>query len=75
MQHPVLYRLLTKFAPLGSLLHPLVQNTALDPVRAWTATRDFPEAPPNSFRALFKAHKAGKSGASNHSNTSNGGAR
>lgn len=60
MRRPALYKLATKFAPLGSLLHPLIQGTAVDPVIAWTATRDFPEAARKSFRTQFKAHQAAK---------------
>jgi L-lactate dehydrogenase complex protein LldF len=61
MKRPALYRLATKFAPLGSLLHPLIERTAIDPVSAWTNTREFPEAPLHSFRAQFKAHQRAKS--------------
>jgi len=60
MRRPALYKLATRFAPLGSMLHPLIERTALDPVRAWTDTRDFPSAPLRSFRTQFKAHQAQK---------------
>jgi L-lactate dehydrogenase complex protein LldF len=63
MRRPALYRLATRFAPLGSLLHPLIERTALDPVRSWTDTRDFPSAPPRSFRARFKEHMSQKTAA------------
>lgn len=66
MKRPGLYRLLTKFAPLGGLLHPLVQGTDLDPVGAWTKTREFPAAPLGSFRDRFRAHRqAGANQATN----------
>jgi L-lactate dehydrogenase complex protein LldF len=64
MRRPALYRLATRFAPLGSLLHPLVEGTALDPMIAWTSTRDFPAAAPSSFRSQFQKHQAQKSGGS-----------
>ena len=70
MKRPALYRLATKFAPLGSRLHPLIERTALDRVRSWTDTRDFPEAPLQSFRAQFKAHQRAKTAGLSH-----GGAR
>ena len=60
MRRPALYKLATRLAPLGSLMHPLIERTALDPVRAWTNTRDFPTAPRRSFRARFKEHMAQK---------------
>jgi L-lactate dehydrogenase complex protein LldF len=63
MRRPALYKLATRFAPLGSLLHPLIERTALDPVSAWTDTRDFPSAPRHSFRARFKEHQTRKAAA------------
>jgi len=65
MKRPALYRLATKFAPLGSLLHPLIERTMIDPVRSWTDTREFPAAPLHSFRAQFKAHQRAQTIASN----------
>jgi ferredoxin len=38
-----------KFTPWLLELHPLVKASPLDPVAAWTKTRDFPEAPAQSF--------------------------
>lgn len=57
MRRPALYKLATKFAPLGSMLHPLVMGSKLDPMIGWTESRDFPEAPLKSFRDLYKAHR------------------
>ncbi len=71
MRRPALYKFASRFAPLGSMLHPLIERTALDPVRAWTNTRDFPSAPLRSFRAQFKAHQAQKAAAISQ----NGGAK
>ena len=58
MRQPSLYRLAIRFAPLGSLLHPLVAGSILDPFRSWTETRDFPKAASKSFRALLAEHRA-----------------
>jgi L-lactate dehydrogenase complex protein LldF len=71
MRRPKLYQMASRFAPLGSLLHPLIERTALDPVRAWTNTRDFPSAPLHSFRDRFKEHMNRKAAAI----TQTGGAR
>ncbi len=61
MNRPRLYAFATRFAPLGLALHPLVKATPLDPVRDWTKTRDFPEAPPKTFRQIWAERKeAGK---------------
>ena len=54
MNRPGLYHLATKFAPLAQQFHPLVQGTPLDPMGAWTKTRDFPEAAAQSFSAWMK---------------------
>jgi L-lactate dehydrogenase complex protein LldF len=63
MKRPALYRLATRFAPLGSMLHPFVSGSSADPLRAWTETREFPEAAPTSFQRQFQAHMAAKKGA------------
>jgi hypothetical protein len=52
--------MLTRMAPFAAKLHPLVQGTLADPVRAWTSTRDFPEPAPENFRTQFKRHQSGK---------------
>ena len=70
MRRPALYKLASRFAPLGSLLHPLIERTALDPVKAWTNTRDFPSAPLRSFRDQFKAHQREKAAALSHKGAS-----
>ena len=54
MNQPRLYAFALKFTPWLLELHPLIKATPMDPVRAWTKTRDFPEAPPKSFRALWQ---------------------
>ena len=60
MRRPRLYSMITRMAPFAAKLHPLVQGTLADPVRAWTSTRDFPEPAPENFRTQFKRHQSGK---------------
>ena len=57
MRRPFRYRLLGRFGPIAQIFHPLVQGTAADPVRAWTATRDFPKAASRTFRDEWLARK------------------
>ncbi len=58
---PWLYRLGVRIAPWAQRLHPIVLGTPLDPLRAWTGTRDFPEAADVPFREQWRARKeAGK---------------
>jgi L-lactate dehydrogenase complex protein LldF len=59
MKRPALFRLVSRFGPIAQMFHPLVQGSALDPVRAWTATRDFPQAARRSFRDEWLARKGG----------------
>jgi L-lactate dehydrogenase complex protein LldF len=51
---PELFRLLAPLGRIGQLLHPLVKNTAFDPARAWTRTRDLPPVAEVSFREYWK---------------------
>lgn len=55
MNRPGLYAFATRFTPFAMALHPLVKASPLDPVRAWTKTREFPEAPPKTFRQMWQA--------------------
>jgi len=52
------YGMATHLAPLGQKLHPFVLGTSLDPLRSWTATRDFPEAATQSFHDWWRIRKA-----------------
>ena len=54
MSRPWAYRLATRFAPLGMALHKLVNGTALDPVGAWTRTRNFPVPQARRFRDAWR---------------------
>jgi L-lactate dehydrogenase complex protein LldF len=54
MNRPRLYALATRLTPWALALHPLVKAGPLDPVAAWTKTRDFPEAPEKTFRQLWQ---------------------
>lgn len=54
MRRPRLYRLGAKLAGLFQPLHGLVRGTALDPVRAWTSTREAPKIAKQSFTAWWK---------------------
>lgn len=49
MNRPALMRLALRLAPLAQRLHPIVLGTPLDPMQAWTRTREFPEAAEESF--------------------------
>jgi hypothetical protein len=57
MKRPWAFRLATRLAPLGQKLHGLVLGTRLDPVGAWTKTREFPQAAPQSFHAYWQERK------------------
>jgi L-lactate dehydrogenase complex protein LldF len=54
---PGLYRIATRLAPFAQKLHPLVKRTPLDPLQAWTNTREFPEAAPQSFHDWMEQRK------------------
>lgn len=57
MRRPALYGFATKFAPFAQQWHPLVLGTALDPMRAWTKTREFPEAAAQTFGSWMRQRK------------------
>jgi L-lactate dehydrogenase complex protein LldF len=60
MRRPALYRLAGK---IGSILFPLqklVSGTALDPLRNWTSTRDFPAPAAESFQDYWRKRKEGR---------------
>lgn len=57
MRRPSIYRLATKVAPFAQRFHPLVLGTPLDPMRAWTKTREFPEAASQTFGTWMRKRK------------------
>jgi len=61
MGHPWLYRLAVILGRIFQPLHPLVEDTILDPLRAWTCSRAFPRVAPSSFREQWKKERGEKS--------------
>ena len=59
VDRPWLFRLAVKMARLGQPLHKLVYRGKLDPMRAWTATRDIPPIAEKTFREMWK-ERSGK---------------
>ena len=57
VNRPWLYRLGKTLGRLFQPLHGLVKGSAVDPVRAWTQTRDLPPLAPKSFKDLWKEKK------------------
>ena len=59
MRRPMLYRLAGKLGAIFFPLQKLVDRTALDPLRSWTQTRDFPAPARESFGDLWRKRKSG----------------
>jgi L-lactate dehydrogenase complex protein LldF len=59
MNRPTLYAVATRLAPLGQKFHPLVAGTPVDPMGAWTSSREAPEAAPQTFRDWMRYRKGG----------------
>jgi L-lactate dehydrogenase complex protein LldF len=57
MNRPWLYRCSIKFAAAAQRLYPLIEGSALDPVRGWSKTRDVPEVAAKSFRDYWRDRK------------------
>lgn len=57
MNHPALFKASVAMGRIGQIFHPLVKGTPLDPVKAWTKTRAFPNLAPKSFREQWKERK------------------
>lgn len=54
MCRPFLYRVVGKLGAIFFPLHRLVKGTALDPLRGWTQTREFPAPARESFAAYWR---------------------
>ncbi|MDD5200902.1 MAG: LutB/LldF family L-lactate oxidation iron-sulfur protein [Terrimicrobiaceae bacterium] len=57
MRRPRLYRLAAPLNRLATKFQPLIQRTPLNPIRAWTNTRDFPKAPAQSFKETWRQRR------------------
>jgi L-lactate dehydrogenase complex protein LldF len=57
MTRPRLYRLVTALAPFAQHVHRWIEGTPLDPMRAWTNTREFPDAAPRSFHTEWESRQ------------------
>lgn len=57
VNHPALYSLAKRLGRLGLPLHKLVDNTPLDPVRAWTRSRALPPLAGQSFKEWWSRRK------------------
>jgi len=51
---PGLWRWTGPLGRIGQLVHPMIKGSALDPARAWTASRELPEVAPVSFKEYWK---------------------
>ncbi len=58
VNHPRLYRLVSKASRVLQRFHPLVQGGALDPAQGWTKTRDLPRVAPQTFKEYWKSRTA-----------------
>ena len=57
MTHPALYRLATRLAPFLLRLQRLVNGSKVDPLSAWTQTRDFPKVQRQTFKDYWAARQ------------------
>jgi L-lactate dehydrogenase complex protein LldF len=60
VRRPALFQLALRLTPLAQMFHRLIAGTALDPLAAWTRTREFPEAPASSFHDHWRQRKAAR---------------
>ena len=60
MGHPALYRLAVVCGRVLQPLQGLVNGTILDPLRAWTGSRNFPKLAPKSFHEQWKRERGGE---------------
>lgn len=57
---PVVYSIGARLARLGQPLHRALAGTALDPMRAWTQSREAPKLAPQSFKEWWRARARGE---------------
>ncbi|MBI5394928.1 MAG: DUF3390 domain-containing protein, partial [Verrucomicrobia bacterium] len=55
--HPWLFELGAKLGWIGQHFHGLIKGTRLDPVRAWTSTREAPKIARTSFHDYWRRRK------------------
>ena len=55
--HAGLFFLGMKLGRIGQIFHPLVKGTRLDPVYAWTQSRELPKVAPETFREWWQHRK------------------
>ena len=61
MTHPRVYRLMTRLGPLLQRLQKLVNGRKIDPLYAWTQSRDFPAVQGQTFKDYWAARGGGRS--------------
>jgi L-lactate dehydrogenase complex protein LldF len=54
MTRPRLYAIATSLAPFAQRLHRFIEGSLVDPLRAWTKTRDLPDAAPQTFHREWR---------------------
>ncbi len=57
MNHPLLYRLGVKFGWLGQKFHGLIMGTKIDPMYAWTQSREAPRLALHTFKDYWRRRK------------------
>ncbi len=60
MTHPTLYRWAIRLAPFVQPLHRLINGRKLDPLYAWTQSRDFPDVQQRTFKDYWAAREEAK---------------
>lgn len=58
MRRPALYRLAAPLLRIGGPVLHAIRGQFFDPARLWTATRDLPPAPPQSFKEYWRTRHA-----------------
>ena len=58
MRRPMLYRFAAPLLRLGDPILRMIRGQLIDPARMWTATRDLPKAPPQSFKEFWRTRNA-----------------